>query len=382
MRTRAVHAGEPRPLIGEAIVAPIFQSSTYRQVDDSSYHDIRYLRLNNTPNHLHVGAKIADLEGTEAAIPTSSGMSAITTALLALLESGDHIIVQDCVYGGTLEFFLQAPKAYGIDVTFVSLDDPDAWRAARLDRTRALYTESVTNPLIDVGRLDEIVAFGREHGYTTFIDNTFPSPCNFRPVDLGFDVILHSATKYLNGHSDLVGGAVAGRRETVERVRDRLNVLGGSMDPHTCYLLGRGMKTLPLRVAAQNQTAQQLAEMLARHPAVETVRYPGLAADPSHERAARWFDGFGGMLSFVPAGGLQHSDRVLAALALPIRAPSLGGVETLVSRPATSSHAGLEPGHRRSLGIADAMIRVSVGIEDADDLVADFAQALDTGASE
>ncbi len=377
LRTRAVHAGEPRPPLEDAVVQPIFQSSTYLLTGDESYHDIRYLRLSNNPNQKAVAAKLADLEGTEAAVVTASGMAAITCALLTFVKQGDHVIAQDCLYGGTLEFLREIAPGLGIETTFVSLEEPGVWEEARRPSSRVFYVESTTNPLMEVGRLDEVAAFARRQGLISMIDNTFATPINFRPREMGYDIVLHSATKYLNGHTDLVAGVVAGSREHVLSMRETLNITGGSLDPHPCFLLGRGLKTLPLRLAAQNESALALARALDDHPAVARVRYPGLPQDPSHQRAERWFAGFGAMLSFTPRGGVSARDRLLKRLQIPLVAPSLGGVETLVSCPATSSHAGLPPQARRDLGIEDELVRVSVGIEDAEDLIADFMHALE-----
>ena len=376
LQTRSVHAGEPRPRIGDAVSMPIFQSSTFVLEGGESYHDLRYIRLNNTPNHRAVEAKLAALEETEAALVTSSGMSAITNTLLAYLKPGDHLLAQNCLYGGSQEFIAEILKEHQIEATFVSLEEPGEWQAGLRDRTRLFYVESTTNPLLEVGRLDQVPEFARGHDLVSIIDNTFPSPVNFRPVHMGYDLTIHSATKYLNGHSDLCAGVVAGRRSEIDRIRELLNLTGGSLDPHPCALLHRGLKTLPLRVRAQNDSALALATALAEHSAVEHVRYPGLPDDPAHERAFAWFEGFGAMVTFTPAGGVEAADEILERLEIPLVAPSLGGVETLVTRPATTSHAGLSPDDRRAMGITDEMIRVSVGVEDAADLIADFRQAL------
>jgi cystathionine gamma-synthase/cystathionine gamma-lyase/cystathionine beta-lyase len=375
--TLAVHAGEPRPRIGDAVAMPVFQSSTYLLGGPRAYDDIRYIRLNNTPNHEAVAAKIAALEGTETALLASSGMAAITTALLAHLESGDHVIAQDCLYGGTRHFLEATAPRYGISVSFVSMDDPLAWRDALKPRTRVLYCEATTNPLLQVGRLDEAADFAKRHSIVSLVDSTFATPLAFRPAEHGFDLVLHSATKFMGGHTDIVAGVVAGSRERVTRVRQHLNLFGGSLDPHACSLLHRGLKTLHLRYPVQCANALALATALSRHRDVTRVHHPGLPEDPSHERARRLFGGlYGGVVSFVPRGDVGFADAVLSRLTIPLLAPSLGGVETLVTRPATTSHAGLSPEERQSIGIPEEMIRVAVGVEDAEDLVADFEQAL------
>ncbi|MFN0059158.1 MAG: trans-sulfuration enzyme family protein [Planctomycetota bacterium] len=377
-QTLCVHAGEPRPPLNGAVTLPVFQTSTYLLGDgEHDYHRIRYLRLNNSPNHDALGQKLAALEGTEAGLVAASGMAAITAALLAFLKNGDHVIAQDCLYGGTRVFLDQARERYGIAVTYVSLERPAEWEAALRSTTKLFYVESITNPLIEVGRLDEAAAFAKRRGILSLIDSTFTSPINFQPARLGYDIILHSATKYLNGHSDLVAGAIAGRQSLVDKVRENLNILGGALDAHACFLLQRGLKTLPLRMRCQNENARQLAAWLARHAQVASVRYPGLETDAAFARARAWFSGAGGMLSFVPRGGLRAARDVIARLRLALHAPSLGGVETLVCRPASTSHAALPAEVRARMGIDDALIRVSVGIEDTSDLLDDFARALE-----
>lgn len=382
LQTRAVHSGSIEPRVDGAVCTPIFQSSTYEMVGEVAYDDIRYLRLNNTPNHNVVAKKVAALEGVEAGLVAASGMAAISTALLTLLAAGDEIIVQSCLYGGTQSLLEQLAARYGVVFRSVDLNDPAAWEDARSERTRAFYVESMTNPLVEVGRLDEVADFCRKHELTSVIDNTFPTPALFRPVTLGYDVILHSATKALNGHSDLVAGVVTGRTEWIQKARKTLNLIGGSLDAHACFLLERGIKTLPLRVRAQGEGAQHLAESLASHPRVRRVHYPGLPTDPSHERAQRWFTssgvpGFGSMLSILIDAPPAAIDFALERLEIGLLAPSLGGVETLVSRPASTSHAGLSPQQRDALGIEDGHVRISVGIEDSTDLVRDFTTALD-----
>lgn len=375
--TLAVRAGEPSPLVDGAVSMPLFQSSTYLTGEAGTYRDLRYVRLNNTPNHEATAAKLAALEGLEAGLLTASGMAAITTAILSVVSEGGHLIAQDCLYGGTRELLRSHSERFGIETSFVSLEDPDTWAEALRPTTRAVYVESTTNPLLDVGRLDDVADFAAANDLVSIIDNTFPSPVGFRPKDLGFHVVVHSATKSLGGHSDLVAGALLGSTPAVGRARDLLNLMGGSLDPFACWLLQRGLKTLPLRVRQQSSTALALASLLSDHEAVELVRHPGLPGDPSHARAARWFTSGGSMVSFVPRGGQPAAERIMARLRIPLLAPSLGGVETLVSQPSRTSHAGLAAADRAALGIPEEMIRVSVGIEAAEDLLEDFRQALD-----
>jgi cystathionine beta-lyase/cystathionine gamma-synthase len=255
---------------------------------------------------------------------------------------------------------------------------PDTWAEALRPETRMIYVEAITNPLVQVADLEAVVAFARKHELISVIDNTFASPVNFRPPEIGFDLSLHSGTKYLNGHSDIVCGAVIGQADLVARVKKMMSYLGGSLDAHACFLLHRGLKTLAVRVRQQNESALALARVLEAHPAVTRVNYPGLSSNSGHERAKKLFDGFGGMLSVELAGGAEAAKRFEAAVTIPIVAPSLGGVETLLTLPATTSHAGLTPEERLEVGVADGLIRVSVGIEGTDDLVADFGAALAT----
>jgi cystathionine beta-lyase/cystathionine gamma-synthase len=373
IRTLLVHAGVEH--LGGAVVPPIFQSANYLQDDADSYSGVRYLRLSNSPQQRALGHKLAAIEGAGAALALSSGMAAISSALLSVLSAGDHLLVQRNLYGGTATL-LGDLERLGISHTAIDATDPSSWASALRPETRAFYVEAISNPLLEVPALDDVVAFARARGLTSLIDATFVSPVGFRAVPFGFDLVLHSATKYLNGHSDLVAGVVAGSDEAVERVRHVQHHLGGSLDPHSCFLLDRGLKTLALRVPTQAATALRLAETLAAHPRVSRVRYPGLPTDPEHARASRFFSHSGGMVTFE-TDDEQGAERFLERVSIPIHAASLGGVETLVVRPSRSSHLGLEPAERERLGISDRLIRVSVGIEDPDDVVDDFLKALD-----
>ncbi len=377
LATRAVHAGEPEPRIEGAVSMPIFQSATFETAGEKSYDAVRYVRLNNTPNHQALHAKLASLEGGEAAVVASSGMAAITTTLLALLSRGDHLLALEGLYGGTHTFVTRDLAEFGIGHDLMDGNRPDSWSALLKPSTRAIYVETITNPLMQVPDLEQVVRFARTHGLVSIIDSTFATPVNYRPLESGFDLVLHSGTKYLNGHSDLAAGAVVGPRELVRRVTHRLNHLGGVLDPHACFLLHRGIKTLVLRVRQQNENALALARFLAESPAVDGVNYPGLEAHPQHGRARKMFSGFGGMLSFDVRGGVEAADSLLNRLRIPRSAPSLGGVETLITRPATTSHAGVPPEERVRMGISDSLVRVSVGIEAPGDLVEDFEQGLE-----
>jgi cystathionine beta-lyase/cystathionine gamma-synthase len=375
--TMLIHSGEPSPLIEGAVSMPIFQSATFEYRGQHDYHALRYIRLNNTPNHDALHLKLAAIENAEAALVTSSGMAAITTTLLTLLSTGDHLLVQNCLYGGTHDLLLTEFPRFGIEVDFIDGNEPEAWEGKLKARTRAIYVETITNPLIGVANLLAVVEFARAHRLLAVIDNTFASPINFRPPERGFDLSLHSCTKYLNGHSDIVAGAVIGRAGLIDQINRRLGHFGGSLDPHACFLLHRGMKTLAVRVRHQNDTAFRVARFFETHPAVETVNYPGLEGHPDHNRAQDLLDGFGGVLSFELQGGIEAAEKFISRLTLPISAPSLGGVESLITRPATTSHSGMTNEERRRAGISDHLIRLSVGLESADDLIHDFEQALD-----
>jgi len=376
IETKLIHAGEPDPRVLGAVSLPIFQTAMYEYAGEESYHDIRYIRLNNSPNHLALHRKLAALENAEAALVTASGMAAISTTLLTVLTAGDHLLAQDCLYGGTHDFLTKDFAGFGIDFDFIDGDNPESWQAKLRPNTKAIYVEAMSNPLLQVSDLKAASAFAKKHGLVSMIDNTFASPMNFRPAEWGFDVSLHSCTKYLNGHSDIVGGACIGRADLIEKITHKLNHLGGSMDPHAAFLLHRGMKTLALRVRHQNGSALKIAQFLETHPAIEKVNYPGLESNAQHKRARELFDGFSGMLSFEIKGGVDAAERLMQRAKLPIIAPSLGGVETLLTRPATTSHSGMSPEDRRRLGITDSLIRASIGIEATEEIIEDFDQAL------
>ena len=373
--TLAVHGGERKPGPEGSVVFPIFQGTVFTSEPGEDYHDIKYHRLNSTPSQRYLHDKLAALEGAEAAVATSSGMAAVTTILHTLLGAGDHILVSDVLYGGTYDFLTGNARRLGWEYTMIDPQDPASW--AVRPNTKAILVETITNPLMRVARLRDVVTFARAHDIVSVVDNTFASPVNFRPVVAGFDLVFNSATKYLNGHSDLVAGSVAGSAELVEKVRHTLNLYGGSLDPHAGYLLARSLKTLGVRVRQQNANAQALAAFLDGSPKVSAVNYAGLPTHPDHPHASELLAGYGGMLSFQLVGGLPAAEVLLSALTLPAVAPSLGGVETLITRPAVTSHAGMTPEDRAAAGITDDLIRLSVGIEDAEDLMTDFAEALD-----
>lgn len=355
---------------------PIFQSANFEYAGEQDYHSLKYIRLNNTPNHIALHEKLAALENAEAALVTASGMAAISTALLTVLSEGDHLLVQDCVYGGTHELIHRDFGGFGIAFDVIDAANPDSWKRLLRPNTKAIYVETIANPLLQVPDVQAIVAFAKDHNLASLVDNTFASPVNFRPAEWGFDLSLHSCTKYINGHSDIVAGAAIGRADWVRKVNRRLGHLGGSLDPHAAFLLHRGMKTLAVRMNYQNESALKIARFLESHHAVERVVYPGLESHPHHQRARALFHGFGGVLSFELRGGVEAAERFMEKATLPISAPSLGAVETLVTRPATTSHSGISAEERHRLGISDRLIRLSVGIEAIDDLIEDFDRAL------
>jgi cystathionine beta-lyase/cystathionine gamma-synthase len=381
LETALVHAGEPRPRIEGAVAMPVFQSSTFEFDGGGDYHDVRYIRLNNTPNHHVLHAKLAALESAEAALVAGSGMAAISATLLSLLAQGDHLIAHHTLYGGTHDLITKDLPSMGIEHTFVDADDPSAWTKALRPTTRAFYVETMTNPLLEVVDLHGVAAFCRERGIVSIVDNTCATPINFRPVEHGFDLVVHSATKYLNGHSDIVAGVVVGKAARVQAAKHKLDHLGGTLDPHACFLLHRGIKTLALRVRHQSESALAIARFLEKHPAVARVHYPGLESHPRHARAREWFRACSGLFSFELRGGVAAAERFVSRVTLPANAPSLGGVETLVTRPATTSHAGLSAEERAKRGISDGLVRMSVGLEATEDLVEDIGRALDASSS-
>jgi cystathionine gamma-synthase/cystathionine gamma-lyase/cystathionine beta-lyase len=379
IETVAVHGGERRPGPEGSLVFPIYQGTVFPVDPGTAYEDIKYLRLSTTPSQGYLHDKLAALEGGESALATASGMAALTTVLLALLKEGDHFIASESLYGGTHDFITHRAQDLGWSWTFVDAQRPETWAAAKTDRTRLFLAETIANPLMRVPRLRDMVAFGRSEDVITVIDNTFATPVNFKPLAAGFDLCCHSATKYLNGHSDLVAGCVVGGQGLVDRVRGVLNHYGGVLDPHAGFLLARGLKTLAIRVGAQSANATALARFLAQHPMVREVNYPGLANHPDHDHAAELLTGFGGMLSLRLEGGAPAAERLLAALRVATIAPSLGSVQTLVTLPAMTSHAGMSLEDRDRIGLSDDLVRVSCGIESSSDLIEDFRRALESG---
>jgi len=380
LQTRLIHSGSLHPRPHGAVVTPIFQSANYDQVEVQSYADVRYMRLNNTPNQKVLGARIAAIEGTEAATVAASGMAAITAGLMSILSGGDHLLVQKNVYGGTRTFLTHDAARFGIRHSDIDAMRPETWEASLTETTKAIYVEGISNPLLGIADLHAIVAFARNHGLVTLIDNTFLSPVLFRPAEIGIDIVLHSATKYLNGHSDIVGGVLAGSTAHVKGAINQLNHFGGSLDAHACFLLERGMKTLALRMRFQCETAARIASALQGCDGVKQVIYPGLPEHPGHELASELFDGFGAMVSFRARDG-DFASRFVDAVQIPIHAASLGGVESLVVQPSRSTHLGMSVSEREALGITDDLVRISVGIEDPDELIADLLRAVAAATS-
>jgi len=374
--TKLIHSGDEQARVMGAVCMPVFQSTMYELAGEQGYDNIRYIRLNNTPNHLQLHQTLTSLENGEAALVTASGMAAISTSLLSMLNAGDHLLAQKGLYGGTHSFITEDLPRFGITFDFIDGDDADSWKRKLRPNTKAIYVESITNPLLRVADLKAVVAFARENELFSMIDNTFATPANFRAAEFGFDLSIHSCTKYLNGHSDIVAGCVIGKKERIRRITHTLNHLGGALDPHACFLLYRGIKTLAVRMNYINQSTLRIAQSLENHPAVEKVNYPGLSAHPRHQRAAELFSGFGGVLSFELKGGLAAAETLIQRLKLPIHTVSLGGPETLITRPSVTSHAGLTEQDQKSLGLSEGLLRLSIGLESTEDLIEDFNNAL------
>ncbi|HKG91175.1 MAG TPA: aminotransferase class I/II-fold pyridoxal phosphate-dependent enzyme [Gemmatimonadaceae bacterium] len=357
------------------VVTPLFQSTSYVQ-EFGSAEGVRYPRYGNTPNAEVVQRRLASLAGAESSLVLSSGMGATACALLALLRPGDHLLASAWVYGGTSRLLTQEFATMGINVTLVDPMETRAWRRRLRKETRAIYVESPVNPTCRVLDLRPISYLTKEDGLALVVDSTFASPVNFRPIEHGADVVVESSTKYLNGHHDALGGVVCGTASYIEEVRQKMMVWGQAPDPFACWLLERGLKTLDVRVRRQNESATRIAEWAAGRKEVKRVHYPGLSSHPDHEAAKEMLEGFGGMLALELSGGARATERFLRRLRLFTHAPSLGGVESLVSEPRYTSHAYMTPDERARLGIPEGLLRFSVGLEDADDLIADLEQAL------
>ncbi len=374
--TRCVHAGVDKDAAYNSVITPIYPTSTFYWDDLRTNRGYDYTRSGN-PTRAALEENIASLEGGIACRATSTGMAAIT-AVMHLFQPGDHIIAGHDIYGGTFRLFHNVYSQWGLKFSFVDMGDPANVRGAVTPATKCIWIETPSNPLLRVVDIAALTAIAREAGATTIADNTFMSPYLQRPFEHGVDVVLHSTTKYLNGHSDVVGGCVVTRHAAqAERVAFIVNALGVSCSPFDAWLVLRGLKTLGPRMEAHQRSAMAVAQMLAGHPQVERVYYPGLPSHPQHALARRQQNGFGAMLSFDVRGGREQAERVLNGVKLFYLAESLGGVESLVSYPETMSHASMTPEARRAAGISEKTIRVSIGIEHPDDLVADLRQALE-----
>ena len=383
--TQSVHSGEARQKPGDSITDPIFCASTFTFPDSQSVIDYieqdqqreEYGRYGN-PGERVVERKLAELDGGDEALLFSSGMSAIVGVLMARLSAGDEVIFFNECYHRSREFCTKHLSRFGVTTRQVEACNYEAMRNAINENTKMLISESPTNPHLSVVDLDQFAALGKEYAIDTLIDATLATPYNVRPIDYGVDFVLHSATKYLGGHNDLLAGVIVGPSDKMEPVRNLRGIMGGINSPHNIYLLARGLKTFALRVQRHNENGQAIAEFLEAHPRVEAVYYPGLASHPYHEVASRTMRGFGGLVTFLVKGAdwRATADIVDAAKIFRI-APSLGGVESLIEQPFVMSYYQATPEDRQAWGIPDNMIRLACGIEDADDLIADLTQALE-----
>jgi len=372
--TRAVHAGQrPDPTTG-AIMTPVYQTSTYVQPELGRHLGYEYARTQN-PTREALEANVAALEGGTHGLAFASGLASIDT-VSKLFASGDHVVSGEGVYGGTHRLFAKVIARQGIEFTFVDSGDPDAIRAAVRPETRWIHLETPTNPMMRLTDLEAAVVIAREVGAMLSVDNTFASPYNQRPLELGADMVIHSTTKYLNGHSDMVGGLVVVRDDELhERLRFLQNAAGAVPGPWDCWLALRGTKTLHLRMRQHNETGQRIAEWLEQRPEIERVYYPGLPSHPQHELAKRQMSGFTGMVS-IETGSLDRARKLVESVRVFALAESLGGVESLIGHPAMMTHASVPVDRRQAMGLSDGLVRLSCGVEDADDLIADLEQAL------
>jgi cystathionine gamma-lyase len=376
LATRAIHAGQsPDPSTG-AIMTPIYQTSTYVQASPGKHKGFEYSRTHN-PTRFAYERCVADLEGGVGGFAFASGMAAIAT-LLELNDTGSHVIAMDDVYGGTYRLFERVrTRSAGLDFSFIDLNDASALKAALKPNTRMIWAETPTNPMLKLVDLTKIAKFAKKHGLLLVVDNTFASPMVQRPLELGADIVVHSATKYLNGHSDMVGGiAVVATPELAERMAFLQNSVGAVAGPFDSFLALRGLKTLALRMQAHCANALELAKWLEKHAAVERVIYPGLKSHPQHALARRQMHGGGGIVTIEVKGGLKKARRMLERCELFALAESLGGVESLIEHPAIMTHASVPPANRKRLGISDGLIRLSVGVEDVNDLKRELAASL------
>ncbi|HPH95597.1 MAG TPA: aminotransferase class I/II-fold pyridoxal phosphate-dependent enzyme [Anaerolineaceae bacterium] len=385
--TRCVHAGAARSKPYHALIEPIVQTSTFMFDDTDDVIAYQEARKKGTGTRIEYGRygnptveaaerRVAELEHADGAIMFSSGMAAVTTALLTLLPGGSHLVMTDDCYRRTRQFCREFLGRLGVACTVVPMGDYAALEAAIRPETRLLVSETPTNPYLRVLDVEQFAEIARRRGVLSLVDATFATPVNQRPLDWGVDLVVHSGTKYLGGHNDLLAGFVAGSRDLLATLREGVNILGSVPDPQNAFLLVRGLKTLALRVGHQNRSGQLVAEFLERHPAVERVWYPGLASHPEHQVAARQMAGFGGVVSFNVKGDFDSTRFFLDALQIPYISPSLGGPESLVVQPALNTYYDLSAAQRREIGIEDNLVRLALGLEDPADLIADLDQAL------
>jgi cystathionine beta-lyase/cystathionine gamma-synthase len=372
--TLAIHGGSEARRPGDPVVEPLVQSVNHLQALGTA-DGLKYTRYGNTPNAERLQKRLALLEGAEASLILSSGMGATACAMLALLRPGDHLLSSMYIYGGTHRLFTEEFAAMGIEVTLVDPFEPRSFRKRIRKETRAIFVESPVNPTCRVIDLRPISYLTKEEGMALVVDSTFASPVNFRPIEHGADVVIHSATKYLNGHHDVLAGVVAGSQPYIEEVLQKEMLWGQTPDPFAVWLLERGLKTLDVRVQRANQSAMAIAEWAAARKEIKKVHYPGLTTHEDHQVASEILDGFGGMLA-VELGSAKAAERFLRRLRLVTHAPSLGGVDTLVCEPRYTSHAKMTAAERARIGIPDGFLRLSIGLEDLDDLIADLEQAL------
>jgi len=379
--TAAVHGADEMEKRNAPVSTPIYQTSTFEVTDNDEQQRVtstdRYYTRWGNPTVTAAEQMVAALEGVEAAHTFASGMGAITSTILALLKAGDHLVAQRDIYGGVTKFLSQWLPKLGIETTFVDTTDYKQHERAIRPNTKLLYVETPTNPALRVVDLKTTAALARQRGLISMVDSTFGTPINQRPAEYGFDLIMHSGTKYLSGHGDLTCGVVAGRRELIEQIYDTRTTLGNCMDPHAAWLLIRGIKTLAVRVARQNENALRVAEFLEQHAKVRRVHYPFLKSHPQYAVAREQMSGGGGMVTFEVEGTGQDACRVSEGMRLFKLATSLGGVESLVSIPVLTSHAMISAEQREKMGVTEQMVRLSVGIENADDLIEDLERALE-----
>jgi cystathionine beta-lyase/cystathionine gamma-synthase len=375
LATIAVHTGAEQRDSDLPVVPPLYQSVNFIQ-DVGTGEGLRYPRYGNAPNAELVQQRIAALEGAESSVLLASGQGATACALMALLRPGDHIVASAAIYGGTSQLLTSEFTALGIDVTLVNPLETRVWRKHLRKQTRAIFLETPVNPTCRVLDLRPVSYVTKDAGIALVVDSTFASPINFRPLEYGADVVIHSATKYLNGHHDMLGGVVCGTAPYTDEVRQKMKLWGQAPDPFAAWLLERGLKTLDVRVQRHNENAMRVAEWCTERKEIRRVHYPGLASHPDHQIASETMTGFGGMMAIELAGGARSAERFLKKLKLFRHAPSLGGVDSLVSEPRFTSHAHLTAAERTAVGIPDGFLRLSIGIESAADLIGDIEQAL------